>query len=401
MKYLISVCFCYLNFGICLAQLQEIARYEQKIPRKMDFSFEILPLPHEKKVIIFGQKEDNEEYQRRKIYYFNLLDSNLKKIAEKEYRLERRWEYYSYYTDSTNLYLLFYTENQKQFALLSYSPTNEIEYRQGDLPFSITPASFVVFGNNLFLIGSYRGKDVVIDFSFFDNSIKVIPSFFDEKLDIKNVTINKDEGTAHVLVREIKRGDKQFFIQHLQSNGKLLDKLKLTFEKKQYPTELEPLIFKNENFLIGTYGDGQSHFYSQGWIFGKYEFGKKPYLTFNSFDYLRHYFDYIPNEIRRNREIEKVEKKRKNGKNYHYKLRVHLQKPFVWQDKIIMVAEMYQTSYQYSSSIVTPYPMIATNPNLLLPYERAALRNFGTYYPTPNVPIFNFVHSVVLAFDLR
>ncbi|PKQ69973.1 hypothetical protein [Raineya orbicola] len=386
---------------VAYAQLQETARYEQKIPRKMDYTFEILPFLQEKKVILFGEKEDNEEYQRRKVYYFNVLDSNLKKVAEKEYRLERKWEYYGYYTDSTHLYLIFYTDNQKQFALISYNANNDIEYRQGDLPFSISPISFVVFGNNLFMVGSYRGKDVIIDFSFFDNSVKVIPTFFDEKLDIKNISINKDEGTAHVLVRELKRGEKQFYIQYLQSNGKILDKLKLSFEKKQYPTELEPLIYQNENFLIGTYGDGQSHFYSQGWIFGKYEFGKKPYLTFNSFDNLGHYFDYIPNESRRNKEIEKVEKKRKKGKSYNYKLRVHLHKPFFWQDKIIVMAELYQTSYQYNNSIISPYPMMTTNPALLTPYERLALRSWGAYYPTPNVPIFHFVHSLVLAFDAR
>ncbi len=395
--------FCLLLFwyNTLQAQLQEIARYEQKIPRRTDYTFEILPLLQEKKVILFGQKENNEEYQRRKIYYFSILDSSLKKIADKEYQLERKWEYYGYYTDSTNVYLLFYTENQKNFALLSYNTNNDLEYKQGDLPFSIQPSSFVVFGNNVFLVGSYRGKDVIIDFSFFDNSVKVIPAFFDEKLDIKNISINKDENTAHVLVRELKKGEKQFYIHHLQSNGKLLDKLKLTFEKKQYPTQLEPIIYKNENFLIGTYGDGQSHFYSQGCIFGKYEFGKKPYLTFHSFDYLRHYFDYISNESRRNKEVEKVEKKRKKGKKYHYKLRVHLQKPFLWQDKIIVVAELYQASYQYNNSILFPYyPVISTNPVLLSPYERMALRNWSLFYPSNQMPIFHFISSLILAFDL-
>lgn len=391
-------CFSFLQSW---AQLQETARYEYKIPRKLDYTFEILPLPQEKKVIIFGQKEDNEEYQRRKVYYFTLLDSNLRKYAEKEYSLERKWEYYGYYTDSTTLYLIFYTENQRQFALLNYTINNEIEYRQAELPFAINPVSFVVLGNNAFLIGTYRGKDVLIDFSFFDNSVKVVPTFFDEKLDIKNITVNKDESTAHVLVRELKRGEKQFYIQHLQSNGKLLDKLKLTFEKKRYPTELEPIIFRNDNFLFGTYGEGQSHFYSQGWIWGKYEFGKKPYLTFHSFDYLHHYFDYIPNENRRRKEFEKIEKLQKKGKNYKYKLRVHLHKPFVWKDKVVVVAELYQTSYQYNNSVVALYPMMATNPALLLPYERFVWRGFPYYYPNANAPVFYFVHSLVMVFDLQ
>lgn len=395
-RILLILCF---SVQAVFAQLQEIHRFEQKIPRKLDYTFEILPLKQEKKLLIFGEKENWEEETKRRVYYFKLLDSSLTLIKEKEYKMERRWQYEGYYTDSTCLYLLFYTDNHRQFALLSYNLTGELDYKQGDIPFNFTPSSFVVFGNNAFFIGTNKGKDVIIDFSFFDNTVKIVPTYFDDKYDIKNIAINRNENIAHVLIRETKRGTKNFFIRQLLSNGKQIGETKLVFSKEKYPTDLEMLSINNENYLIGLYGKGQSHFYSQGWIWGKYQADEKPYLKEISFDYLKHFFVYLPNEKRRQKENEKVKAKMSKGKHYNYKLRLRLHRPIVENKQIIVVAESYQAAYQPSNTILTPYPIITTNPMLLPPaYDRwRTYRN--PYNTTP--PIYQFVHCVVAAFDFQ
>lgn len=396
----IILLFCCLSLQIAFAQLQEFNRFEQKIPRKLDYTFELLPLPQEKKLLVFGEKENWEEETKKRVYYFKLLDSTLNLIKEKEYKMERKWQYEGYHTDSTHLYLLFYTDNSRQFALLSYNLAGELDFKQGDIPFSFTPSSFVVFGNNAFLIGTNKGKDVIIDFSFFDNSVKIVPTYFDDKFDIKNISINRSENVAHVLIRETKRGTKNFFIRQLLSNGKQVGETKLVFEKEKYPTDLEPLSINNENYLIGLYGNGQSHFYSQGWIWGKYKPDEKPYLKTSSFDYLKHFFEYLPNERRKEKENEKVKAKLEKGKHYNYKLRLRLHKPFVWNNQIIVAAESYNAAYQYNNSLLAPYPIMTTNPMLLPPFYdrwRGAYRyNYGTSPPT-----FQFVHCIVMAFDLQ
>ena len=389
----------YFLFQYSYAQLKEYSRFEQKIPRKSDYTFELLPLPQEKKLIVFGEKENWDEETRRRLYYFKVLDSSLTQIREKEYKIERKWQYEGYHTDSTNLYLLFYTDNHRQFALLSYSFTGDLDFKQGEIPFTFSPSSFVVFGNNLFLIGTNKGKDVIIDFSFFDNTLKVVPTYFDDKFDIKNIAINRTENVAHVLIRETKRGPKNFFIRQLLSNGKQIGETKLTFAKDKYPTDLEMLSINNENYLIGLYGNGQSHFYSQGWIWGKYKADEKPYLKQESFDYLKHFFEYMPTEKRKERENEKVKEKLQKGKHYNYKLRLRLHKPIFWDNKIIAVAESYNASYQYNNSILNPYPMMTTNP-ILLPSVYDRWCNYRYPYNTAP-PTYQFVHCIVMAFDLQ
>lgn len=381
------------------AQLQEYSRFEQKIPRKLDYTFELLPLIQEKKLIVFGEKENWEEETKKRAYYFKILDSSLTQIKEKEYKIERKWQYEGYYTDSTNLYLLFYTDNHRQFALLSYSFSGDLDFKQGEIPFSFTPSSFVVFGNNTFLIGTNKGKDVIIDFSFFDNSVKIVPTYFDDKYDIKNIAINRQENVAHVLVRENKRGTKNFAIRQLLSNGKQIGETKLVFSKDKYPTDLEMISINNENYLIGLYGNGQNHFYSQGWIWGKYKADEKPYIKTESFDYLKHFFEYLPNEKRRERENKKVQEKLNKGKHYNYKLRLRLHKPIFYNGQIIIVAESYNASYQQNNSVLMPTPMITTNPMLLPPvYDR--WRWYRNPYNT--VPsVYQFVHCVVMGFDLQ
>ena len=381
------------------AQLQEYNRFEQKIPRKLDYTFELLPSVQEKKLIVFGEKENWEEEGKKRVYYFKILDSSLSQIKEKEYKIERKWQYEGYHTDSTNLYLLFYTDNHRQFALLSYNFAGDLDFKQGEIPFTFSPSSFVVFGNNAFLIGRNKGKDIIVDFSFFDNSVKVVPTYFDDKYDIKNIAIDRIENVAHILIRETKRGTKNFFIRQLLSNGKQIGETKLLFDKEKYPTDLEMFSVNNENYLIGLYGNGQSHFYSQGWIWGKYKAQEKPYIKQESFDYLKHFFEYIPNEKRRERENEKVKAKLEKGKHYSYKLRLRLHKPIFDGNQIVVVAESYNAAHQYNNSILAPNPIITTNPMLLSPmYGRwPGYRN--PYNTAP--PVYQFVHCIVMAFDLQ
>jgi len=379
-----------------LAQFEEADRFEQKIPKRLDYTFEILPLIKEKKVIVFGEKETWDETSKRRKYYFKVLDSSLKQTSEKEYNLERKWLYEGNYTDSTNLYLLFYTDNRKEFALLIYNSSGEMDYKQGTVPFNFLPSSFAVFGNNAFLVGRHKGKDVIIDFSFFDNTVKVIPSFFDDKYDIKNIEINEQESIANIVIQESKRGDKDFFIRRVLSNGKQVSETKFSFEKEKYPTDLEPLTINNEHYLIGLYGDGQSHFYSQGWIWAKYDpENPKPYILQESFDQIKNFFVYFPKKARQEKEREKVFEKKEEGKNYNYKFRFRLHKPVFYNNQIIVVAESFNTAYQYSNNSVLPTPIMSTNPAFM------NMPNGNRTWRGSNVPSYQFIHTVVMAFDLK
>lgn len=392
MRYTVLIMFLIPFFSI--AQLHEDSRFEEKIPKKLDYTFEMLPLIKEKKIVLFGEKETWAESTKKRKYYFKTLDSTLKQLTEKEFNLDRRWFYDGNYTDSTNLYLLFYTDNHKEFAILSYTPNNELEYKQGTLPFNFTPSSFVIFGNNAFLIGQNKGKDVIIDFSFFDNSVKVIPSFFDEKYDIKNIEVNQQESVANIVVQESKRGDKDFFIRRVLSNGKQISENKFSFEKEKYPTDLEPITINNQHYLIGLYGNGQSHIYSQGWIWAKYEpETPNPYIKQQSFDYIRNFFVYFPKKARQEREREKVFEKQEEGKSYNYKLRFRLHKPIFHNNQIIVVAESFNAAYQYNTTF--PTPVMSTNPMYMnLPNANRGWRGSTT-------PTYQFVHAIVMAFDLR
>ncbi|MCU0439743.1 MAG: hypothetical protein MUC49_17785 [Raineya sp.] len=392
MRYFLLLLFLYPFLS--LAQLHEDTRFEQKIPKKLDYTFEMLPLIKEKKVILFGEKEAWAENTKKRKYYFKILDSTLKQTSEKEFNLDRRWLYEGNYTDSTNLYLLFYTDNHKEFVILVYTQSGDIEYKTGILPFNFQPSSFVVFGNNAFLIGQNKGKDVVIDYSFFDNTVKVIPSFFDEKYDIKNIEINNQESIANILIQESKRGDKNFFIRRVLSNGKQVSENKFSFDKEKYPTDLEPITINNQHYLMGLYGDGQSHLYSQGWIWIKYDpENPNPYMKQESFDNVKNFFVYFPKKVRQEKEREKVFEKKEEGKSYTYRLRFRLHKPIFYNNQIIVVAESFNAAYQHNTNF--PNPVMSTNPMFMnLPPTNRGWRG-------STMPSYQFVHAIVLAFDLK
>ncbi|MDX1903277.1 MAG: hypothetical protein SFU27_03880 [Thermonemataceae bacterium] len=396
MRKIIITFFVLVSIIQTKAQLQEYARWQQPIPKKLEQSFEVLPLIKDKKVIIFGEKEIEKNDTKLNAVYFKVLDSNLRVQTEKEYILEKKWNFEDYYSDSTNLYLIFYNNNYRNFTILTFNQT-DIELRTAEVPFTFTPTSFWVFGNNAFIIGRHRGKDVMLDFSFFDNTLKAIPSFFDDKYDIRNIEINKEENYANVIIQELKRGEKKFFVRRLQSNGKQISENEFLFDKSKYPTDLESFTFNNEHYLLGLYGNGQSHFYSQGWIWAKYnpENPKTPYISQQSFDYLQHFFEYFSSPRRAKKERDKAWKKREEGKNYTYKLRFRMQRPQVYKNQLLLTAESFTMAYQYNGSLNNPTSL--TNAELMrYPYYA---RPWGTAANPTAMPTYQFAHSITMAFD--
>ncbi|MGD1843106.1 MAG: hypothetical protein ACFB0B_19755 [Thermonemataceae bacterium] len=337
-----------------LGQLVEETHLYIDIPKRTEITFDVLPFEQEG-LMIFGTFDKLDgSYDQEDLYYFTKYDLALEELWRKEYALDNQWVFQQYFRDQTDLYNLFYNYSEKAVGILQTNiKKGEMTWRQSSYPADIEISDFKVFGKNAFIFGKVRGSSSILDFSFFDDQIKVVPALYDTKRSIKDIHIDFQNYTAYFLIKNRDKGQCQYIFKSFLSNGKLLKEGSIQVLDNKNLIDPRYTILNNKRALVvGTFGNNSNSF-AEGLAIAsideKKEKHRLQYTPFYTFD---NYFAYLKPKQQERME-EKMRKRLKQKKGWIVNQRFLLQPPIVTDWGMIVLAEGYTPEYSgYNNSLV-------------------------------------------------
>jgi hypothetical protein len=203
---------------------------------------------------------------------------------------------------------------------------------------------FTINGSKALLGGSYNDRAVVEVFNFVEFSSKVLPGIYSNHLKVVGVEKIAENGNFIVLIRNTKRC--LFFVYKYSYDGKLITNYQVG-TRDDVPIEGTILRFDDDRvLLVGNYADNCSNF-STG--FFVHNISKPAETHFYDFTSLDNYLNYL-NPKRRKRIVARMLSRRKKGKEFKIRQRIHLHELTPTEKGWLMVAEIYYPEYNSNNN---------------------------------------------------
>ncbi len=327
------------------AQFSEEAKVEIPVEKRKDMTFEALSFV-EKGILLFSS-EKGENSTRK--YIFRKYDKNLNPVWIKEYVLDNRFAYKinAKELSEDKAYFLYYQSAKKIVAILQVDfESGELDFKQAESPVSIDFAEMQVFGKNAFIVGEVGRELTVLDFSFFDNKIKVVPDVFKKNLKIRDLSVDYDNVKGYIVAKKTeKRSECDIVIKSFQSDGRLIENLEVKTRDNQTLIFAKHLVIKDKQFLVATYGESCKE-YANGLAFVRVSpDNQQEYIKYISFSDLQNFFKYM-SKGQQKRTYKRIEKQRAKGKSVNYRYSIILHKLIKKGENIVVVGEAYETNTQ-------------------------------------------------------
>ncbi|MBD2751562.1 hypothetical protein [Spirosoma validum] len=332
------------------AQLAHSMRLEIPSNPNEAESFEVTPLTERGVLVTIrtGSSYDNTPIR----YDFQRYDVNLKQIWKTEFKQDIKFKSVLTYDTDQYAYHLFREYDTGTFQFLRvHLDDGTIETFEGSLVDQFDVRHFKVMGSQAYVGGYRHTRPVVMSFSFFDRSAKVLPGLYVNRMELNSLEIDEARHEVNVLIHSVKRHCK-FSIRTYNYENKLLRTLDFDgAENSLISGKLLP-INESESLLVGNYSTDCTP-YSQGIYVTRIHHGDSNNAsdtTANSIQYiefsqLQNFFNYLkPN--RQQKLLARAQKKKEEGKDYrfHYRLLVHDLQPT--PDGLTLVAEVYYPQYR-------------------------------------------------------
>ena len=328
-----------------LAQLEQSKRLEFKVSSNVDEFYDVTPLGVSGLLVTQRQ----EEYYANEKWIFHRFDAALKEHWKTEFKLDYELRPLRSYHNDEYLYWLFAETDTEKIRILRLDlHSGETEVFKGNLLTKADINHFKVLGNNAFIGGYYHSRPVVFAFSFFDNSVKALPYLYTENTEISNIEVDKTQNTLHVLLYTAKRSSCQFNIKTYSYEGRLLKSTTIPSENENGLISGKIVSLDNEfSLLVGNYAQGCTQ-YSQGLYFSRIQDNNLDKLQWVDFSKLENFFNYLKPK-RKQRVVEKITKRKEEGKEPKFRYRLHVHDIIKTADEFILVAEVYYPVYRSSN----------------------------------------------------
>jgi hypothetical protein len=378
MKYIIAIIL------ILLTQFQSFAQMEQKghleFPKNAKFEEEIEVLPLGKDGLLVTIKQEGYARHDEAKWFFHRYDNLMKEkwitSIKPEYDLKPHLSYHT----SEFLYWLFIEKDTPHISIVRLNlALGEVDEFKGDLLGNVEIDQFKVLGNTAYIGGDYVFKPVVIAFSFFTQTSKVLHGLYSKNLDVNALEVDEMRNELNVILNEKVKGKCGLAVQTYSYEGNWLRTIHVPSEdggSLSFITGKMLNISESETFLIGNYSHNCTDF-SKGIYLTRLEDGEQKGTSTIRFSELKNFFNFM-NPKRLERVKEKIEMKKKQGKelNFSYKLLIHNLIPT--EKGSLLLAEIYFPQPRYNVNMSNP---LMTN--------RTSER----------METFNFTHAVVCEFD--
>ena len=344
-----------LTYGPAWAQLTQSVRVEIPSNPTDAEDFDVTPLA-ERGVLITGRKGswyDNTPTT----FNFRRLNTNLKPIWQKVFKQDIKFRLVYTYTNNQYAYHLFreYDTGLFQFMRLNLDD-GIIELFEGNLIDQLDVQYFKVMGSQAYVGGYRHSRPVVMVYSFFDHSTKVLPGLYVNRLEISSLEINELRNEVNVLVHSTRRHC-QFSIRTYNYDSKLLRTQSFDGAQNSLISGKLLPINEQESLLVGNYSADCTP-YSQGIYVTRIRHDDRNgslsraaanesvnAIQYIEFSQLKNFFNYLKPR-RQQKVLARAARKKEEGKDYkfHYRLLVHDLYPT--PEGITLVAEVYYPQYR-------------------------------------------------------
>ncbi|WP_461137668.1 hypothetical protein [Spirosoma pomorum] len=344
---------------MALAQLTQSMRLEMPANPNEIESFDVTPLA-EQGVLVTTQTGglfSNAPTQ----YLYQRLNWNLKLIWYKIYKQDIKYRQIQAYRNEQYLYQLFreYDTNKYQFLRI-HLDDGTIETFEGALLEQFDIRQFKVMDSQAYIGGVYHNRPIVMVFSLFDRSTKVLPGLYANNLELSSIELDEARREVNVLVHSSKRRC-QFSIRTYNYDSRHLRTIDFSDAQNNLITGKLLPVNERESLLVGNYSTDCTP-YSQGIYVTRIHHDEPATaaddaikdMKFIEFSQLQNFFNYMKPE-RQQKILARAKRKKEEGKDYkfRYRLLVHDLQPT--PDGLTLVAEVYYPQYRGSTLTNTAY----------------------------------------------
>ncbi|GAB2556333.1 hypothetical protein [Spirosoma aerophilum] len=355
-RLLFIVCLFLLALGVkpVCAQLAQSMRIEIPSDPNEAESFDVTPLGEQGVLMTIrtGSFLDRSPIKLN----FQKYDVNFKRQWQTDYKQDIEFKPVASYESGQYVYHLFreYDGDQFQFLRLNLDD-GVIDTFDGKLIDQLDVDQFKVMGSQAFVSGHHHGRPVVLSFSFFDNTVKVLPGLYANRMEISSLEIDEARQEVNVLVHALRRHCK-FSIRTYNYDSKLLRTI--DFDGAQNSLVSGKLLPVNlqESILVGNYSTDCTP-YSQGIYVARIHHGEGGSVSttetisdiqYIEFSQLQNFFNYLKPH-RQQKLLAKAQKKKEEGKDYKFRYRLLVHDLTPTPDGLTLVAEVYYPQYRGST----------------------------------------------------
>ncbi|WP_245581685.1 hypothetical protein [Rudanella lutea] len=365
------------------AQLEQARRLEFAVDPNVQESFDVTTLGL-KGVLVTVRKGGyypNDPAQFR----FQAYSTDLKELWSAQFKADGRFEPRLSYHDQNFLYWLFQEDNTDNIQVLRVGLNDGlVETFEGDLLNGMDIHHFKVVENLAYIGGSHSTRPVVMAFSFFDRTAKVLPGLYVNHIEISSIEVDPIRREVHVLVHSQKRGC-QFSVRSYGYDTKPIRTLEFGGDEHNLISGKLLTVNDDELLLIGNYSADCTP-YSQGIYVtrirhdesGPADADRIQYIEFSA---LQNFFKYLKPKQQQKMQARIDRRKQENRETkFRYRLLVH--DPILTHDGLLLVAEVFFPQYRGNA-----LPYAISTPRV---GPSAVDRYFDSY---------RYTHAIVCGFD--
>lgn len=377
--YCISLLFLSIFFfpSESYAQLEKVQHVEFLASSTADERFEVFPLGEQGSLVLVRTGVFSNRGEEWK---FVKLDTDLKSVWTGTYELSFRYVPVMAYQNDAYAYWVFAEPDTDKFLFLQVNlETGYSDVHEGKLLANIDIHHFKVMESKAILAGYHRARPVVVVFSFFDKTTRVLPGLYEKNSELNGVDINEHDGLINVITYAFRKRQCLFQIKTYNYEGKLLKTTTLTDEDYSIISGQIVPLNENDSYLIGNYSVGCTPF-SQGLYISHIIDTEPEKLEYIEFSELENFFNYMSPK-RKARMMARIGKRKSLGKENKFRYRLLLHNLIETETEILLVAEVYYPNYRSYSTVGN------------------GMNSFGRGSSIRAQEGFRYTHAIVCGFD--
>lgn len=294
-------------------------------------------------VLLFHSKEDF--YRRKKTLDFYRYDSTLTEVWQANFVPEEEFLLTRIYQNERFLFVLFKKREKTDIRVLRLDlETGDKTYVEGNLLTNMDIEHFVVLQSKAFIGGKYNERPVVVMFSFFDKTSKVLPELHANHLNINEIDVNAENEKVYVMLKNDRNC--QYIIKTYSYEGKALSTLALG-DKQKTPISGKILYTdKGTPLLLGNYAEGCSPLSIGIYMQNLANDSKIQYIDFSDLD---NFFSFMA--PKKEEKIKaKIRLRKERGKDVKLRNRLLLHDIVPTAEGWIVIAEVFYPEYKAPSN---------------------------------------------------
>lgn len=336
------------------AQVQQTHRFEL-IKKNSDDYFTVISLEEDGLALIRGR---DKYHGNKQLWEIILLDTDLAEKAKLEIEINQRHKLLGYEIGRNQLYLLYRagetTKNSLELIEVdTYAGKESARYEiNPELDFKIT--HFNKVGPNIILGGYVTNEPAILLFETANNSIKVIPGFFQKDNELVELRVNENATFNSVLIDRSQRSERKLVFKTFDASGKLLlEDVVPIDEDKTLQNSLSSKLRREELVLLGTWGDKQGK-QSLGFFSLAVDPFSQQKIKYFHFGMMDHFLDYLKEKragkIKQSTRDAVADGRKPSFSGYVMPFRIQEN-----SEGFVMLAEVYNPSSSMTSYPNTPY----------------------------------------------